>query len=166
MGEICNTIGRINHLEAFPMWLAGAGAKKGLIHAGIRLATESVWRSATRELTPQADLTTLTHKRLRRLFPIGPGLEPAPRPPRILHGDDMALKQSTATICWIMRCSMTTLSVHWRLTALLGALVLTVGFPRGSLAGVADRGGRSGSSSSANNPGGSRSLVLEIRGAS
>ncbi|HLJ97796.1 MAG TPA: DUF1501 domain-containing protein [Gemmataceae bacterium] len=32
MGEIRNTIGRNHHIEAFPMWLAGAGVKKGLIY--------------------------------------------------------------------------------------------------------------------------------------
>ena len=32
MGEIRNTIGRNHHIDAYPMWLAGAGVKKGWIH--------------------------------------------------------------------------------------------------------------------------------------
>jgi hypothetical protein len=32
MGEIRNTVGRNHHIEAYSMWLAGAGVKKGVIH--------------------------------------------------------------------------------------------------------------------------------------
>ncbi|HVK10713.1 MAG TPA: DUF1501 domain-containing protein [Gemmataceae bacterium] len=32
MGEIREKVGRNHHIDAFPMWLAGAGVKKGLVH--------------------------------------------------------------------------------------------------------------------------------------
>ena len=32
MGEVRNTIGRDHHIDAFTMWMAGAGVKKGYIH--------------------------------------------------------------------------------------------------------------------------------------
>ena len=32
MGEVRNSIGRDHHVDAFTMWLAGAGVKAGLIH--------------------------------------------------------------------------------------------------------------------------------------
>jgi hypothetical protein len=60
---------------------------------------------------------------------------------------------------------MTTTSVRLRLAALLSALFLTVGLPMGSLAGVADTRGESGSLSTSGSAGRSQSLVLEVRGA-
>jgi hypothetical protein len=32
MGEIRDTVGRNHHIDAFPMWLAGAGVKRGIVH--------------------------------------------------------------------------------------------------------------------------------------
>jgi hypothetical protein len=32
MGEIRDTVGRNHHIDAFPMWLAGAGVKRGVVH--------------------------------------------------------------------------------------------------------------------------------------
>jgi hypothetical protein len=32
MGEVRQSVGRNHHIEAFPMWLAGAGVKRGLVH--------------------------------------------------------------------------------------------------------------------------------------
>jgi hypothetical protein len=32
MGEIRDTVGRNHHIDTFPMWLAGAGVKKGILH--------------------------------------------------------------------------------------------------------------------------------------
>ena len=32
MGEIRDSVGRNHHIDAFPMWLAGAGVKKGIVH--------------------------------------------------------------------------------------------------------------------------------------
>jgi hypothetical protein len=32
MGEIRDTVGRNHHIDAYPMWMAGAGLKKGFIH--------------------------------------------------------------------------------------------------------------------------------------
>ena len=31
MGEVRESVGRNHHIEAFPMWLAGAGVKKGFV---------------------------------------------------------------------------------------------------------------------------------------
>jgi hypothetical protein len=32
MGEVRTSVGRNHHIDAFPMWLAGAGVKKGILH--------------------------------------------------------------------------------------------------------------------------------------
>src|SRR5437899_2185603 len=86
------------------------------------------------------------------------------RPHGLALKGDNSMCRTTATIGWIVLSPMTIASSRRGLAVLLGALCLVVSSATDSLAGVPEIRGRSGQSGTAAGRGGSRHLVLQVRG--